>query len=146
MTTYLPAFPPAPVTTFAILRKLDHAFASLLAGMDIETEENLPGFLGMKGGMSATDMVRCKSLVEATRVLVVDVMSREGGDENTDTETATETDAEGDGMSVDQHSSAWDDNEDEEHNMDVARVYEKTIVQLGKALGSHSAFSTSNSE
>lgn len=100
----------------------------------------------MKGGMSGTDMVRCKSLVEATRVLVVDVMGREGVDDNTDIETASETEAENEGMSIDQHSSPWDDSEDEEHNMDVARVYEKTIVQLGKSLGSRTEFSTRDSE
>jgi len=130
MNNYLPAFPPAPIATFVLLRKLDHAFASLLMGRDVDSGEGLPGFGGgRKGGMSRTDMVRCKSLVEGTRVLVVEVMSREDeGESRAETENETDVD-----MSSVDRESAWD--EDDEHlNMDVARVYERTIVQLGEAL------------
>ena len=135
VTSYLPAFPPAPVSTFSILRKLDHAFASLLKGEDILTGELLPGFeTGKRAGMSKTDMVRCKSLVEATRVLIVEVMSKEPEMESeAGEETGTETGAETDAMSVDVHS-AWDGVEDK-HDMDVARVYEGTIIQLNELLG-----------
>lgn len=139
VTTYLTAFPPAPVPTFRLLKKLDHAFASLLRGEDIVSGETLPGFEnGRKAGMSKTDMVRCKSLVEATRVQVVEVMSKEPDviREVGDDETGTETDASA--MSVDA-ASAWDD-EDEGHNMDVARVYEATILQLGELLGSGTSY------
>lgn len=81
--------------------------------------------------MSRTDMVRCKSLVEATRVLVVEVMSKEVELENEgeDGESGMETD----NMSLDRENT-WDDDEDV-HDMDVARVYEETIVQLGSVLG-----------
>jgi hypothetical protein len=126
VTTYLPAFPPAPVASFKLLRKLDHAFSSLLRGEDSLTGEILPGFeRGRRAGMSRTDMVRCKGLVEATRVLVVEVMSREVELEKEDAESDMDTDA----MSVDREST-WDDDEDP-HDMDVARVYEATITQLG---------------
>ena len=65
----------------ALLRKLDHAFASLLKGEDSVSGETLPGLENgrhSKGAMSRTDMVRCKSLVEATRVQIVEVMSKDG--------------------------------------------------------------------
>lgn len=89
-------------------------------------------------------MVRCKSLVESTRVLVVEVMSRDVEEEeeeedrglgdremaDTDTEMGTDTEDE---------AGAWnggeDEDEDDEHNMDVARVYEKTLTQLNEVLG-----------
>ncbi|KAL3422565.1 hypothetical protein PVAG01_06721 [Phlyctema vagabunda] len=143
VNTYLSAFLPAPTATFALLRKLDHAFASLLKGEDVTSGETLPGFdQGRKGGMSRTDMVRCKSLVEATRVQIVEVMSREGEANEAmeeDTETANETGAETDGgFSVDAEN-AWDD-ERGVHNMDVARVYDNTIVQLGEILGAQIAY------
>jgi hypothetical protein len=129
ITSYLPAFPAAPKATFALIRKLDHAFASLLRGEDTETGEILPGFeSGKKAGMSKTDMVRCKSIVEATRVLIVEVMSKEIEEEPDVEENGTETDA----MSLDLESS-WDPDE-EKHNMDVARVYDSTIIQLGGLL------------
>lgn len=129
VTTYLPAFPAAPVATFKLLRKLDHVFASLLAGEDIITGEILPGFeKGKRAGMSRTDMVRCKSLVEATRVLVVEIMSKEVEIEKDDEESGTDID----GIDTDM-DSAFDVDENV-HDMDVARVYEATITQLGGML------------
>jgi len=143
VTTYLSAFPPSPGPTFRLLRNLDHAFASLLRGEDSVTGEVLPGFDGgKKAGMSRTDMVRCKSLVEATRVLVVDVMSKEPEAEvnEDDEENSIGTEAEDIGVDVE---SSWDD-KDEDHNMDVARVYEATIVQLGELLGNGPTYEAGN--
>jgi hypothetical protein len=137
LSTYLPAFPTDPVPTFALLRKLDHAFASLLLGQDIDSGYSLPGFQGKRGGMSRTDMVRCKNLVEGMRVLIVEIMSKEGLVDNTDSvdndkseATGTDTDM---GDPYGDGDSAWED--DRNHDMDVARVFEKTIVQLGECLG-----------
>lgn len=139
VTTYLSAFPPAPHATFALLRKLDYAFASLVRGSDLESGEVLPGFEGGRRGLSRTDMVRCKSLVESTRVLVVDVMSKEREDESrneAETETETENDeGEGDG-----------DWEEDDIDMNVARVYEKSIVELGQALNSGTAYDVGNAQ
>jgi Subunit 11 of the general transcription factor TFIIH len=143
VTAYLSAFPPDPSPTFALLRKLDYAFASLLQGADIESGEALPGFeAGKRAGLSKTDMVRCKSLVETTRVQIVDIMSQGRraydqsqsgtGDED---EMDTNTDE-----SSRRRESPWDDDDDdgnEGRNMDIAIVYEKTIVQLGDALGTN---------
>lgn len=143
--TWLASFPPSAAGTFSVLRKLDHCFASLLVGRDAETKETLPGFEdGLRGGMSRTDMVRCKSLVEQTRVLVVEVMSREPGDVGDEEE---EDDGEdnygtGDGDETQTGDEAggrgrvgiWDE-DDERLHMDVARVYELTLVQLGETLG-----------
>lgn len=133
VTIYLPDFPPSPPSTFVLLRKVDHVFASLLRGEDIVTGETLPGVeIGSKNGMSRTEMVRCKSLVEATRILIVEVMNKEpeedvreekGSDDETDVDTEAES-----GYGV--------NDGDEEYEMDVARVYENTIVQLNLALGS----------
>jgi hypothetical protein len=138
LSAYLSAFPADPVPTFALLRKLDHAFASLLQGRDAETGDPLPGFEGNRGGMTRTEMVRCKSLVEAMRVLIVDVMSgeRESDDHRADTtdqseQTGTDTEME---SAYTDNESAWTGEEERGHDMDVARVFEKTIVQLGEAL------------
>lgn len=141
LNTWLSSFPPSPVATFSVLRKLDHCFASLLSGQDIETREPLPGFEnGPRSGMSGTDMVRCKSTIEATRVLVVDVMSRERDAEDQDGEepdqlpTADESESELEGPG--QRRGLWEDEDDDErYHMDVARVYEDTLVQLGETLG-----------
>lgn len=135
VTTYLPSFPPAPVATFKLLGKLDHAFASLLKGEDNLTGEILPGFeRGKRAGMSGTDMVRCKSLVEATRVLVVEVMSSGAEIDRDDEESGMDTDM----MSTDREST-WDADEDV-YDMDVARVYEATITQLGGVLETRSGY------
>ena len=120
---------------FALLRKLDYAFASLLQGEDSDTGEILPGFEGgLRGGMSKTDMVRCKGLVEGTRVIVVDVMSKEP-------ETEPEEEEES-GMETDVDEGFGIDTEVQHFEMDVARVYEQTIVQLGERLDGTSGFGT----
>ncbi|KAK8079058.1 meiotic recombination protein DMC1 [Apiospora phragmitis] len=75
VTDYIEAFDPAPTATFLLLKKLDHCFASLLAGKDIRSGETLPGFeQNTRKGMTKTDMVRCKSLAEQTRLLIALVM------------------------------------------------------------------------
>ena len=78
--------------------------------------------------MSKTDMVRCKSLVENTRVEIVEVMNQE-------TEVENEKDSENESMT--DASVAEDGNG--EHHMDVARVYENTIVLLGELLADSSS-------
>ncbi|UNI15310.1 hypothetical protein JDV02_001853 [Purpureocillium takamizusanense] len=138
-TQYVRSFPPAPRATFALLGKLDHCFASLLGGQDIDSGEPLPGFEnGLRAGMTVTDMVRCRSLVEQTRMLMVELMSQgaeeeeeeeEDDDDESDSENATEDDKLGDRQAV-----AWDIDEERLH-MDAARVYEQTIVKLGDRLG-----------
>ncbi|KAI0108084.1 hypothetical protein F4814DRAFT_426784 [Daldinia grandis] len=75
--TYLPSFPPSPLPTFTLLKKLDHCFASLLVGHDIKSGVPLPGLQGNGRGLTKTDMVRCKSIADETRMLVAVIMSDE---------------------------------------------------------------------
>ncbi|KAL2162510.1 hypothetical protein VTH06DRAFT_7424 [Thermothelomyces fergusii] len=142
--TWMAGLPPSETAAFDILRKLDHCFASLLAGEDIETHEPLPGFEnGLRSGMTRTDMVRCKSTVQNARVVVVDVMSRRrpgggggGGGGDVGEVPADETEesgAEEEGPGGGSGDGAWDDRE--RLYMDVARVYENTLVKLGDTLG-----------
>ncbi|KAL7928351.1 hypothetical protein V8C35DRAFT_243143 [Trichoderma chlorosporum] len=136
-TQYVRSFPPSSKASFDLLHKLDHCFASLLSGQDIETNETLPGFEnGLRAGMTTTDMVRCRSLVEQTRVLMVEVMS--SGEQEEEEDDEDEEDGDGDetegGESYDAGGQSWDIEEDELH-LDAARIYENTIVHLGKRLG-----------
>jgi len=143
LNTWLPAFPPSPKATFSILQKLDHCFASLLSGQDYDTKEPLPGFEnGLRAGMSRTDMVRCKSTVQQTRVVIIDVMSEEPGEEEEEQagqQPTEDEDSEMDGptdwskVDLSKKINLQDDDEDP-MLMDMARVYEKTLVQLGEAL------------
>lgn len=138
------SFPPAPKATFSLLGKLDHCFSSLLCGQDIDTKETLPGFEnGLRGGMTVTDMVRCRSLVEQTRVLMVEVMSSDRGadeedddddDEEDDDDGVEEDGAESSGERSMAGGPSWDIDEERLH-LDAARIYENTIVQLGNRLG-----------
>lgn len=150
-TEWVTKFPPQPEPLFTVLNKLDYCFASLLAGRDVDTKETLPGFEnGFRGVITKTDMVRCKSIVEQTRVVIVDVMSKQPGEdvrsedesENEEEDTEKEiteaetTDAEGDYSAAESTGFVdpnWEDPDDELY-MDVARVYEKTLVQLGEVM------------
>ncbi|KAK2034061.1 meiotic recombination protein DMC1 [Colletotrichum zoysiae] len=136
-TQWIDAFPPSPKATFSILKKLDHCFASLLTGRDIETNDTLPGFEnGMRAGMSTTDMVRCRSSVEQTRLVIVEVLSKEPDEDDETEETESETDVTigNDTENDDVVDPIWD-GDDDGFYLDAARVYEHTIVQLGERLG-----------
>jgi hypothetical protein len=115
---YLTGFAPSPRATFRLLGKLDLAFASLLQGRHVETGEPLPGF--EKGrGVSITERVRMKSIVDQTRVCVVEVMGNSELDEDEDED---ELDIENE---VDMEF-------DTAH--EIGQVYDKTISELGDAL------------
>ncbi|KAK8148587.1 hypothetical protein G3M48_009751 [Beauveria asiatica] len=111
-----------------------HCFASLLCGHDIATQQVLPGFEnGLRGGMTTTDMVRCRSLVEQTRVLIVEMISNEtseGSDED-----SGDGDDEDDDQEIDIDDEDDGDNELASVRLEAARVYENTIIQLGNRLG-----------
>ncbi|ROV87180.1 hypothetical protein VMCG_10653 [Cytospora schulzeri] len=153
-TEWVTKFPPQPEPLFSILRKLDYCFASLLAGQDIDTKETLPGFEnGVRGVMTKTDMVRCKSIVEQTRVVVTEIMTKQpqeeadedmgddedDNDDDDDTEQEiTELESEAEATDSAAESSGfmdpnWEDPDDDMY-MDVARVYERTLVQLGEVM------------
>ncbi|KAK7228373.1 hypothetical protein V2G26_000543 [Clonostachys chloroleuca] len=142
-TQYVRSFPASPRASFEILGKLDHCFSSLLTGQDIISKEPLPGFEnGLRAGMSTTDMVRCRSLVEQTRVLMVEVMSN-GEDieeEDDDDDEKGEHDTTDDDLDQSRvsdsgiYTASWNIDDDRLH-LDAARIYEHTIVQLGERLG-----------
>ncbi|KAG6073762.1 hypothetical protein E4U30_007095 [Claviceps sp. LM220 group G6] len=135
-TSYVSSFPPSPSATFDLLRKLDHCFASLLCGLDIDSKEALPGFEnGLNAGMTTTDMVRCRGLVERTRVLMVEILSNADEDDDNEEEEESEED-----YNLDEEGSA-DAGEDsaanadkEKLHMDVARIYEFTVIGLGERM------------
>lgn len=132
----IPAFPAAPRPLFRLLGKLDHAFASLIQQRDIDTGDPLPGF-SMRRGVSDTEKVRIKSLVERTRICVVDVMSR-GEFEEDDSpfqEESAQSDIEGDLILEEPADLDVDDDaEDDNWDMMVARVYDRTLVELGDTM------------
>jgi hypothetical protein len=125
----MPGFAPAPKTMFRLLHKLDSAFASLMQGVDMETGEPLPGFeSGQK--VNDTEKVRIKSLVERTRLTVVDVMS--SGDFEASEAEPDETDADSadnmDGnVELPDLETGWE--------MEIAKVYDRTILELGDTIG-----------
>ncbi|KAI9848297.1 MAG: hypothetical protein M1837_000561 [Sclerophora amabilis] len=138
LTSYLPSFPPAPKPMFRSLHKLDFAFSSLLQGRNVDSGESLPGFESGRA-VTMTEKVRIKSLVERTRVLVVDLMRNademeEEVEENTtgDDEDDDEDDDEGVSTGV---RDEVDMDEADKWNMEIARVYDRTVVELGDTLG-----------
>lgn len=144
INSFVTGLPPAPKALFRTLGKLDHAFASLLQGRDIETGEELPGFQGGRG-VNATEKVRIWSMVQHTRNTVVGVMAKydpttaeDEEDDSDDVEEGHETQGEGmaeeSGIDLDvdedfgpvEHEGAWD--------LQVAKVFDRTVVELGDSL------------
>lgn len=129
----MPAFPPSPRVLFTLLKKLDTAFSSLIQGRDVESGERLPGFEGGRP-VSATEKVRIKGLVEATRVAVVELMNGNDFDPDGDAER-------GDDLGVDQVDGSVhvdEEDDDDEVDMNMARVYDQTLLELGDWLGGQS--------
>ena len=81
--------------------------------------------------MSKTDMVRCKGLVETARVLIVDVMNKEPELDEGIVES---------GVEIDLEEDAEMDADNQKFEMDVAGVYEQTIMQLGEQLDGNGGF------
>lgn len=91
----------------------------------------------MRAGMTVTDMVRCRSLVEQTRVLMVEVLSTPAEieeEEEYEEEDTVDTESDQPGLSGNSMSVTWDIDDDRLH-LDAARIYEQTIIQLNERLG-----------
>jgi hypothetical protein len=133
LTSVVAGMPPSPKALFGLLNKLDLAFASLLQGRDVDSGETLPGFEGRRG-VSGTEKVRIRSLVERTRIGVMEAMrngefEEEQPDEQSENE---EMEVDTDGELV--LEGEEDEEEDEAWEMQLARVYDRTIVELGDSL------------
>ena len=136
--TSLPYFPFMPRPTFQLLQKLDLAFASLLEGVSVETGEPLPGSETGRSRLSITEKVRMRGIVERTRIAIVEVAGKDGSLADVSTMSQSRmTDTEDD-FNVTTENEDMDVLEDESSHrrweMDIARVYERTIVELGMAL------------
>lgn len=144
ISNFLPELPASPNVMFRLLSKLDLAFASLLQGRNVETGEELPGYGGFGGrGVSGTEKVRIKSIVDRTRICVVDALSNGAGDDEDGEDTIMETETEDED---DFNMTATTDEEAERHfetgvreaqgdwDMHIAKVYDRTVVELGDSL------------
>jgi len=113
------AMPPSPKALFRVLGMMDRAFAGLLQGRDVETGEALPGFGGGRV-VSGTEKVRVRSLVERTRVGVMEAFKRGEFEEEVEEEDGEEMD-----VDVDEDGElvleGGDDEEDEE-SWDMVRI------------------------
>ncbi|KAF1973678.1 hypothetical protein BU23DRAFT_553982 [Bimuria novae-zelandiae CBS 107.79] len=136
----LPMFPPLPRTTLNFLAKLDTAFAALLTGQDPNTGEPLPGFSNARG-ISTTDKVRVKGVIERARNTVTKHIVGEEGEEPPEVNRAADNEDKIDeGFVKFEGFENSDDSDDETEafnrdERDVAHVFEKTIVELGDFLG-----------
>lgn len=92
----------------------------------------LPGFQGGRGKLTTTEKVRIRGLVERTRVAVVVAAGKDKSVDDgsrvteTDENMTTDDDMTLGGIETGDEQGRWE--------MKVARVYERTIVDLGAAL------------
>ncbi|KAF2765455.1 hypothetical protein EJ03DRAFT_279974 [Teratosphaeria nubilosa] len=138
LSTVIPAMPPTPKQLFRVLGKLDHAFASLNQGQDVDTGEALPGFFGKKG-INGTEQVRIRSLVERTRVITVEAFKRgefevEELDDGDDWQDRDKMETDTEGELVLEGGRQELDEEEASIDMQLSRVYYRTIQELGDSL------------
>jgi hypothetical protein len=141
LTTIIADMPANPKQLFRVLAKLDHAFASLLQGKDVESGERLPGFDNRRG-VSGTEKVRIRSLIERTRRSVMeslksgeldDVYESEQEGETDQSEMDVDDDLEGE-LILEGDGPYAPGQEEESWEMQIARVYDHTMVELGDSL------------
>ncbi|KAF2677013.1 hypothetical protein K458DRAFT_424207, partial [Lentithecium fluviatile CBS 122367] len=147
----LPLFKPAPKATLRLLDKLDFAFSSLLQTRDPDTDLPLPGFETGRT-VSTTDKVRLKGIVEHTRLVVVKKLGGREGEtdgEGEEVDAEVDEDVNMDGEEVGEDGGMVSFEGFEGNNTDgmdgegdvggeerrVAKVYEKTLGELGELLG-----------
>lgn len=138
LQTILSSMPPSPKALFKLLAKLDHAFASLAQGRDIDTGEALPGASAVKTMVSGTEKVRIRSVVDRTRVAAFRAFKQglfdnevEEVDDDED-ENLMEMDDE-DGLVMEDPDTDMNV-EDDSWDMQLARIYDRTMVELGDTL------------
>lgn len=132
ISSYMLSFEFAPQSTFRLLHKLDVAFSSLLHSQNVETDERLPGFDGGRGKLTTTEKVRIRGLVERTRVVVVLAAGKTGTADEFSRVAETDED-EDEGLTTDNDTmdAVGGEADHGRWEMEIARVYEKTIVDLG---------------
>lgn len=128
------SMPLTPRSLFRLLRKLDHALASLLQGRDFDTGERLPGFVGNRG-VSGTEKVRIRSLVQRTRVDIVEAFKKVEFeyDESEETEGDNKMEADTNGELV-LEGDDREENLEDDVDVQIGRVYDRTMVELGDTL------------
>ena len=141
LTTIIADMPANPKQLFRVLAKLDHAFASLLQGKDVESGERLPGFDNRRG-VSGTEKVRIRSLIERTRRSVMknlksgeldDAYESDQEGETDQSEMDVDDDLEGE-LILEGDGPYAPGQEEESWEMQIARVYDHTMVELGDSL------------
>ncbi|KAK4892068.1 hypothetical protein LTR27_009418 [Elasticomyces elasticus] len=133
----VPDMPLSPRNLFRCLAKLDRCFASLIQGRDVETGETLPGFdAGRRSGVSITEKVRIRSLVERTRVSVLEAFKKGEFDDEApeDVDDDEDDDEDMEGLLVLEGGRGDEDEDEDSWDMQLARVYDRTIQELGDAL------------
>ncbi|KAF2721350.1 hypothetical protein K431DRAFT_224320 [Polychaeton citri CBS 116435] len=115
---------------FRCLGKLDRCFSSLIQGRDVEIGDALPGF-GFGKCVSGTEKVRIRSLVERTRISVMEAFK------SAEFEHFEEPEEDRDGGLVLENEEDLGEEEEEEDDswdMLIARVYDRTVQELGDSL------------
>ncbi|KAL8735342.1 MAG: hypothetical protein Q9166_000887 [cf. Caloplaca sp. 2 TL-2023] len=129
-----------PVVDVVWISGTHTAFTSLLKGVSVDTAEPLPGSDTSKSRLSTTEKVRMRGIVERTRVAIVEAAGKDGSladVSNVSQSRLTDTE-DGSNVNMTEDDDDMDVLEDESSprrwEMDIAKVYERTIVELGVAL------------
>ena len=141
LSTIIAGMPANPKQLFRVLAKLDHAFVSLLQGKDVDSGERLPGFENRRG-VSGTEKVRIRSLIERTRRSVMESLKSgelddayESNDEDVDEKMDMDAEDDLEGELILEGDGPYAPGEEEESwEMQIARVYDRTMVELGDSL------------
>ena len=129
VTDYMASFPFSPRATLLLFGKLDYAFYSLLDGRDRVTGQPLPGFESGQR-ITMTEKVRLQGIVERTRVQIVDVARTHDFEDEAASDLGGSTTADESDAGI---FASRGDQDGDDLDLDVAKVYEKTLAKLADA-------------
>lgn len=128
---YLASFSPHLKITLRLLDVFDRCFYTLITGSSVHQLVTPSSALPVSG-MNMTEKVRLKSIIERTRLHIVKLADR---GRSTPTGSVLNTGSNsGDGMDIetgDETDIDGDDAEDEGLEIEVAKVYNWSLVQIG---------------
>lgn len=134
---YLASFPPQLEPTLRLLDTFDRCFYTLITGSSVDPSIPLSPAVSVYR-MNMTERVRLKSIVERTRLHIVKLAGGRMVAPDPPTEGVQGTgDRAEDGMDIrngDETGSDGDGPEDEHLEIEVASVYDRSLVEIGENL------------
>lgn len=130
---YLASFPPQLKSTLSLLDTFDRCFYTLITGSSVDPSTSLSSEFSVSR-MNMTEKVRLKSIIKRTRLHIVKLAEKSMSTPDLPTDTDGKDDDEMDIETGDETDVDGDNQEHEEWEIEVMKVYDRSLIQIGEGL------------